>query len=704
MARVVRTVCPHDCPDACIVLATVEKGRVVRTVGDPEHPFTRGFLCGKVHRYPERVHSPDRILTPLRRVGPKGEGQFAPVSWEEALDEITSTWTDILARHGGEALAGYAYSAHQGLVNRNLTQALFHALGATRVNAGAVCDSCNGEAWSLTVGADMGTDPERVQDADFIISWGANLDSTNVHLLPFVAMAQKRGAKLVVIDVWRTRTARRADWFIPIRVGTDTALALGLAHVLQREGLIDRAYIDRLVLGYDRWVQAVLPRYTPAIVAEITGVPARDVEALAIAYGQARAPFIRLGQELSRYVGGGTAVRAITCLPGLTGAWQRPGGGALLSTGGSYPFNFNAVRRPDLQPGERRVLNMVRFGRSLLEWQDPPLRSLFIQSNNPATTCPEQTLVRRGLARADLFTVVHDSFLTDTARYADLVLPACTSFESEDLYRGYGTYYVQYGPQVLPPQGEAWSNAQLIAALAQRLGLPDPVFGRSPREHIAALLDTEDELLAGISPETIWDGHPHRLHVPMLGHTFDHHFPTPSGKLQIACPELAARGLPDLPDYHPDAVATPYPLRLVTSPGHYLHHANFIGVASLLRREGGPWACLHPEDARQRRIEDGQAVELFNDAGFVGLYAQVTPDVPAGVVVVEGHRPQSHYLSGGPLNCLCDDRYSDLGDGATYQSTWLEAKGMRNAAPCGEQLRYGMQNRGGRGADHDVHA
>jgi anaerobic selenocysteine-containing dehydrogenase len=670
---VLRTVCAHDCPDACSLLVTVEAGQVVRTVGDPQHPFTRGFLCGKVNRYAERVHSPERVLTPLRRVGAKGEGQFTPITWDEALDEVVSRWQAIIARYGSEAIAGYAYSSHQGLVNRNFTQALFHALGATRVNAGAVCDTCCGEAWELTVGAAGGTEPERVQDSDYIIAWGANLDSTNVHQIPFIDMARRKGAPLVVIDVWRTRAARRADWFIPIRVGTDAALALGLAHVLHRDNLLDHDYIQRLVLGYERWAQEVLPRYTPATVEAITGVPAHDVETLARAYGQARAPFIRLGQGLSRHASGGAATRAIICLSGLVGAWQHPGGGALLATSDSYKFNFAAVRRPDLQPGPCRVLNMVRFGRALTEWHNPPLMALFIQSNNPATTCPEQALIRRGLAREDLYTVVHDTFLSETARYADLVLPACTSFESEDLYRGYGTYYVQYGPQVIPAQGEAWPNYRVVAALAQRLGLHDPVFSRTPREHLAALLDVPEGPVAGLCLEELLDGMPRRLNVPALGHTFNTVFPTPSGKLQIACPELAARGLPDLPDYVP-ATPSPYPLRLVTAPGHHLHHSAFLGVASLRRDESGPWVRLHPDEAAARGISQGQAVELFNDAGVVGLYARLTTDVLPGIVVVEGHRPQSHYLSGGPLNVLCSDRYADLGEGATYQDTWLDVR------------------------------
>ncbi len=600
----VRTVCAHDCPDACSVLVTLEQGRVVRTEGDPDHPFTQGFLCGKVNRYAERVHSPERLLTPFRRIGAKGEGRFEPITWTAALDEIAARWQDITTQYGGEAIAGYAYSAHQGLVNRNLTQALFHALGATRVNAAAVCDTCNGEAWDAVVGTGMGTDPERVSDSDLIISWGANLDSTNVHLLPLINKARERGARLIVIDVWRTRTARHADWFIPIRVGTDTALALGIAHVLQREGLTDQAYIERLVEGYDDWARDVLPRYAPDVVSDITGIAASDVEALAVAYGRAVAPFIRMGQGLSRHAGGGTAVRAIACLPGLVGAWQYPGGGALLGTAGAYNFNFAAVRRPDLMPKPTRTLNMVRFGQALQTWQAPPLKALFIQSNNPAVTCPEQNLVRRGLMREDLFTVVHDTFLSDTARYADLVLPACTSFETEDLYRGYGTYHVQYGARVLPPQGESRSNEEVVRALAERLGLQDPVFRRSVREHMEALLDVDRGPLGNLSLKTLLDGRPHRLDVPAMGHAFDQQFPTPSGKLQIACPALE----PVLPDYIPDDVKpdAAYALRLVTSPGHHLHHSNFDGVASLRRSEGGPWVYLHPDDAEARGIVHGQ--------------------------------------------------------------------------------------------------
>jgi anaerobic selenocysteine-containing dehydrogenase len=663
----------------------VKGDTVLGVAGDPGHPVTRGFLCGKVSRYAERLHSPERLRTPLRRAGPKGAGRFVPVGWGEALEEMVRRWQEVIARHGGLALAGYTYSANQGLINRNITQALFNALGGTEVNAGAVCDACCNEAWELTLGKTGGTDPVRVQDSDLIIAWGANVHTTNVHLLPFVNLARKAGGRFVVIDVWRTRAARAADWFLPVRAGTDAALALGIAHVLYRDGLVDREYGRRLVLGADRWAAEVLPRYPPPAVEAITGVPAADLVRLATAYGRARAPFIRLGMGLSRHAGGGTAVRAIACLTGLAGAWRRPGGGALLSTADSYPFNLDAVRCPPPAGRPRRTLNMVRFGRALLEWDDPPLRALFVQGNNPAVTCPHLRLVHQGLAREDLFTVVHDTFLSDTARYADLVLPACTSFESEDLYRSYGSYYVQYGARVLAPVGQAWSNLRLASELAGRLGLADEVFRRSPREHLARLLAPADGAAPAWTPARLLDGEPHRLDVPFLGHHLDERFPTPSGKLQVECPALAARGLPDLPDYRPDEddAGGDLPLRLITAPGHYLHHTSFAGVASLRRAEGGaPQALLSPADAAAHGIRDGAPAELFNHRGAVGLFARVTPDVPSGVVVVEGHWPKAAYLSGGPLNCLCPDRFTDLGEGSTYQSTRLAVRPLPGGPPA----------------------
>jgi anaerobic selenocysteine-containing dehydrogenase len=472
VVTVIRTVCAHDCPDMCSLLAHVEDGRLIRVQGDPDQPFTAGFVCAKVNREPELVHSPDRVKTPLRRVGPKGAGQFTAVSWDAALDEIVSRWQAIIREEGPLAILGYNYSAHQGQFNRWLPMALFHCLGTSQLIPGTVCDTCAGEAWEATCGPVGGADPESVIDSDLIVAWSADLVTTAVHLWARVEAARRRGAELVVVDPRRSRTAAHADWHVAPRVGTDAALALGLMHVLARDRLTDRAYLARETVGFDRLEREVLPRFSPDRVAAITGVAPADVERLAHRYGRARAPFIKLGWGMSRSAQGGAAIRAVALLPGMTGAYARRGGGALLDTVGGFGFSFDGIRRP-AGAAPTRWINHARLGDALLHLEAPPIQALFIAANNPAVTCPDATAVRQGLARDDLFTVVHDPFLTDTARFADLVLPATTYLETEDLFRAYGAYYVQFGPQAVPPQGEAWSNTRLACELARRLGVHD---------------------------------------------------------------------------------------------------------------------------------------------------------------------------------------------------------------------------------------
>jgi anaerobic selenocysteine-containing dehydrogenase len=458
----------------CSLLAHVENDRVVRVEGDPDQPFTAGFACAKVNRDAELVHSPERLATPLRRIGAKGDGKFAPITWDAALDDITLRWKSIIAESGPLALLGYCYSAHQGLMNRGLPNGLFHAMGTSRLWAGTVCDSCSEAAWDATVGPIGGADPESVVESDLVICWGADLFATNVHFWAKVEQVRKRGVPLVVIDPRRTRSAQVADWYIPIRIGTDAALALGIMHVLVRDNLCDRDYIAQHTLGFDRVERDVLPRFTPDRVASITGVAAADVERLAALYGGARKSFIRLGWGMTRFTHGGQALRTVALLPGVTGAYGRYGGGALLATAASFELNYNAVRKPS-GPAATRTINHNRLGEALLEAKDPPIRALFIAANNPAITCPDTAKTRRGLAREDLFTVVHDPFMSVTARYADIVLPATTYLETEDFFRAYGSYYMQYSHRAVTPQGEAWSNLKLAQTLAERMGLTDPV-------------------------------------------------------------------------------------------------------------------------------------------------------------------------------------------------------------------------------------
>ena len=680
MIRTVRTACAHDCPDQCSLIATVEDGRLLKLQGDPDHPMTAGFACAKVNREHEMVHSPERVLTPLRRTGRKGEGRFAPVTWEEALAEIVERWTRIAAEDGPLALLGYAYSAHQGQLNRGLLLGLFNALGSTRLIAGTVCDSCAEAGWDAAVGSIGGSDPESVVESDLIVSWGADLLTTNLHIWPLVEQARAKGAKLVVIEPRRSATAARADWHLRVNVGSDAALALGVMHVLAREGLCDRDYLARETLGFERLERDVLPRFAPARVAEITGVSVADLERLAGMYGRARAPFIRLGEGMSRTLQGGQAIRAVALLPGVVGAYAKRGGGALLMTATGFGFDSSAIRKPS-GPAATRTVNHSRLGEALLTLKDPPLRALFVAANNPAVTCPDSAAVRRGLAREDLFTVVHDPFLSDTARYADLVLPAATHYESEDVVRAYGTYYMQFVAEVVPPQGEAWSNRRLAQELARRLGVKDPVFSMDTDGLIRALFRNARGPAATMDPAAVRTAGPIRVTDPIAvgaGRPFG----TPSGKLEFYSETLAAQGLPALPDWQPDPDAAErgrrWPLRLLTAPGYFQAHTAYAGVAWLRKKAGPPECVLHPDDAAARGLRAGQPVELYNDRGAVTLVLRVSDETSPGVAFVPGQRPVGEALA-GTINMLCSTEYSDLGAGATYQSTRLEARAPRPA-------------------------
>ena len=662
----IRTVCAHDCPDMCSILAHVEAGRVVRIEGDPDQPFTAGFACGKVNRDADLVHSPDRLTTPLRRTGRKGEGKFAPITWDAALDEIVSTWQRVMAESGPLALLGYAYSAHQGQINRGLTNGLFHALGCSRLRGGTVCDSCAEAAWIATLGDVGGADPESVRESDLIVSWSSDLHATAVHQWAAIEKRRAAGVKLVVIDPRRTRAARVADLWLPVRIGTDSALALGVMHILVRDGKADRDYLARHTLGFDQVEREVLPRFTPEATAEITGLPAADIETFARWYGEARTPFIRIGFGLSRLTDGGQNLRTVALLPGVTGAYGRYGGGALLATAAGFELNYNALRKPS-GPAETRTINHLKLGEALRELNDPPIRALFIAANNPAVTNPNTTGIHAGLAREDLFTVVHDPFMSETAKFADIVLPATTYLETDDFYRAYGSYYMQYGRRAVEPQAEAWSNHRLTQTLAARLGLTDKVFQMSPPELVAALFRGATGAAAAIDPASLLDGK-----AVSIGSRSGQTFRTPSGKLEFYSETLAKQGLPPMPDWRADPARTgTEPLRLLTTPGYFQSHTAFTGNAFLRDREGPPHAILHPADAAARGLTDGQRVRLRNERGEVGLMLHVRDEIQPGVVLVPGQRPVAEAVA-GTVNMLCADGFTDMGEGATYQSTWLE--------------------------------
>jgi anaerobic selenocysteine-containing dehydrogenase len=662
----------------CSLIATVEDGKVIRVAGDPEQPFTAGFACAKVNRDAELVHSPERIQTPLRRVGPKGAGQFAPIAWEEALDEIEARWKRIIAADGPLALLGYAYSAHQGQINRHIVNGLFHALGTSRLTAGTVCDSCCETAWDLTLGPVGGADPESVADSDLIISWGCDLKAVNVHFWRKAEQRQKQGVKIIVIDPRRTRTAAGADWHLPIRVGTDAALAIGIVHILVRDGMCDRDYLAAHTTGFERWAAEIVPEFPPARVAAITGLAVADVERLAALYGAARRSFIRIGEGMTRLARGGQALRAVAVLPAVTGAYGRRGGGALLLTAPSIELDFAAVRRPS-GPATTRQVNHSLLGEALLTLTDPPIKGLLVCANNPAVTCPDAGRVREGLSREDLFTVVHDPVLTDTARYADIVLPAATYLETSDFYRSYGSYYMQFAPAAVAPQGQAWSNLRLAQELARRMGVTGDIFSRTPAEIFPRFFAGAAGAAARIDPLDMLDHRPVKVAPEGEGQAFR----TPSGKLEIYSPELAAQGLPPMPVWEPDpqeaADAARWPLRLLTAPGYFQAHTAFAANQFLRRREGAPCCILHPREAARRGLADGERVRLRNDRGAIALALRISDEVAEGLVLVPGQRPAAE-AGGGTINLLCSSRLTDMGAGATYQSTFLEVEPWSRSA------------------------
>lgn len=691
-----RSTCPHDCPSACSLTVTVEDGRLVEVVGTPDHPFTRGVICGKVHEYAERVHSPHRVLFPLRRVGPKGAGHFVRVSWDEALGEIADRFRAIIRRYGAEAIVPFSYAGTLGRIQYYAGHPFFHALGASQLDR-TICVSTAYAGWRATVGAVTGNDVEQMVDAELVILWGINAAYTHINVMTLVRQARSRGAYVVCIDPYRTRTARQADEHLMIRSGTDGALALGLMHVLMAEDLLDHDYIARATLGFERLREHVRA-YSPERVAAITGLPADRIVTLARRYGRTRATFIRVGIGLSRHDNGGMTCRAIACLPALTGAYAHPAGGALLASSGAFGPGDAVLERRDLLPTPApRTLNMIHLGRWLTDPDlDPPVMALYVYNSNPAAVCPNANRVLAGLAREDLFTVVHEQMVTDTADYADLLLPATTSLEHRDLYRSFGHLYLQLAEPVLPPPGEARSNWQVFRSLAQALGVAREHYARSEEELIRAYLAASGPVAEGITYERLQAEGSVRLNLPRPYLPFADGAPTPSGKVEFYSESLARAGLPPLPTYVPlveqpgEAGGDGRPrLRCHVPPNRFFLNSSFSQSERLRRRQGAPTVLIHPEDAAARAICPGDLVALVNDRGRALFRAVVTQDTPPGQVVVEGIWWHKHMPGGRGVNVLTDDRVADLGGGPTFHSTLVEAVRVAAAEPSAADAEAG---------------
>jgi anaerobic selenocysteine-containing dehydrogenase len=659
----------------------VEAGRITDVAGDSRHPFTRGVICGKVHDYAERVYGPTRVLTPLRRVGPKGEGRFEPIGWDEAVDEIAHRWRRVIAQWGAEAILPFSYGGTLGLVQNRAGHALFYALGASRLDR-TICVSTAYAGWQGTLGTVTGNDSEQMVDSELIVLWGINASHTHINAMTLVKQARRRGAFVVCVDPYRTPTARLADWHLMPRPGTDGALALGVMHVLIGEGRVDQDYIQRATLGFTALAQHV-KQYDPERVAAITGLAAPDIVAFAHRYGATRAAFIRVGIGLSRHDNGGMTCRTIACLPALTGAYAHPAGGALLASSSAFGLSNAAVERPDLMPtAAPRLINMIQLGRALTDPDlAPPVKALYVYNANPASIVPNQELVLRGLAREDLFTVVHEQHLTDTTDYADLVLPATTSMEHTDCYKSYGHFYVQLARPVIAPEGEARSNWAVTRLLAPAMGLRDPHFSKSEDDLIREALASGDPSIEGITLERLEAEHSVRLRIGRPYLPFADGAPTPSGKVEFLSETMAQAGLPALPTYTPlvegpehAELTRRYPLQCIVPPNRFFLNSSFSQSELMRRRQRGPAVLLHPVDGAARGIQSGDAVLVRSARGEARFTAELTDDTREGVAVVEGIWWSKHQPGGRGVNALTDDRTADMGGGPALHSNLVQVE------------------------------
>ncbi len=708
--KLVRAACPHDCPDTCAMLVTVEGGRATAVRGDPDHPFTRGGLCVKVNNYQDRVYSPDRVLHPLKRTGAKGSGQFARISWDEALAEIKAGWTRIIDARGPTAILPYSYLGTEGILNGlNVGDPFFNKLGAT-ISERTFCDSGSCTAYFMTIGPSPGMDPESFRFSKYIILWACNTISTNLHHWPFIAEAKRNGAKLVVIDPIKTRTAREADWHIPIRPGTDAALALGLMHVIIAEDLVDRDYVAQYTTGFDV-LKARAADYPPEKVAAITGIKAEDIRQLARDYATTQPSVIRIGVAIERHAGGGQTVRAAACLPALVGAWRRVGGGMLQLPIWAFPLKWENLMRPDwLTPGTR-VLNQWRLGAALTgeEKLDPPIQSLFVYNANPMIVAPEQAKIRRGLEREDLFTVVSEQFLTDTARYADIVLPATTQLEQFDIMFSWGHFYLSLNLPAVAPLGEAVPNTELFRRLARTMGFDDPQWHQTDEAMAEAAMDWANPALQGISLASLKKTGWARLNLPAADAYAPHaegHFLTPSGKCEFDA-SMAAAGnfvLPlfrqgsnefqdggpvdKLPTYIPpnEAPATnprlakKYPLNVLSPKSHAFLNSCYGNLPQQLHHAGEQRVIINPTDALARNVGQGSPIRIFNDRGSFEAVAELSDTVMPGVVVAPLGYWRERSRATATVNALNPAAYADLGRAPTFSDSLVEIEPAEAAA------------------------
>ena len=673
------SVCALDCPDCCSLLLNIQDGKATHLRGNPEHPVTRGFLCGKVARYLDREYSPDRLLYPQKRAGAKGEGKFQRISWDEALDTIAASLRKVSDQYGPEAILPYSYAGTMGLLNgAGMDRRFFHRLGASRLDR-TICSAAGSAGLMATLGFRYGTEPEQFRHSKLIIAWGANVLATNVHLWPFIVEARRNGARFYTIDPVRNRTGKLADRHFAIYPGSDLALALGLAHVIIGENLHHADYVAKYTNGFDAFAKLARD-YPPERVEQLTGIARQDVVSLAREYATTRPAAIRLNYGIQRSERGGSATRAIAALPALTGSWREVGGGLQLSTSQAFQVNRAGMEMPELQRRsplgrEARIVNMTELGKALTQLNHPPVKALVVYNSNPASIAPNQNLVLAGMRREDLFTVVLEQFQNDSAEHADILLPSTTFLEHTDLYFAYGHYHLQLARPALPAPGETKSNVEVFRLLAQRMGFDDPCFADSEDDMIRTLLASGHAFLQGITLERLEREHSVRLNVAPDSEPFlpfaQGGFGTPSGKCEFGAETL---------DYQPPIesrlgaaeLRERFPLEMISAKSHDSMNSTFGNERSAAAQTSTLF--LHNEDALARGIANGDRVRVFNQRGSCTLVAEVDGVVRPGVVLAPSVRWNKLAPERRNINALTSDRLTDLGGGPTFYSCLVEVE------------------------------
>ena len=662
-----KSVCPYDCPDACGLIVSVDNNKVISVRGDRAHAFTRGTLCPKMAHYEKVIHSPLRLKSPMKRVGKKGigEDQYTRISWDEALDAIVNNFKETIDTYGSESILRYSYAGTMGVIQSPAADYFFRRIGATDQDRG-ICSPAKQAGFRSVYGETLGIKPQEAQHSDCIVLWGINATATDVHILHDVNIAKKNGARVWIIDTHKTYTYSQAHEHIYVKPGSDGALALGMLHIIHRDGLADIDFIKKHVQGYNELVKEVLLDFTPGKAAEICGVSVERMTEFAHAYAKSKAPFIRLGSGLSRYGNGAMTCRAINALPAVVGAWQYPGGGLLSSASGSKFIGKDVMQQAHVHAPAKRLMPMIKLGEMLINPEGTKVHSLYIFSSNPAITAPDQNVVRRGLMRDDLFTVVHERFFTDTCKYADIILPATTSVEHDDIYNSYGHYTIGTGYKLIEPIGESRSNWQVIAELAKRMGLEDDFFDLSEKDLIEQIVRTSSRI-SKRDQELILNGEPVEMTVP---ESYKMDFKTPSGKIELYNPQDVEPLIRYMPPYGDNA-----PFWLINGNDIRILDSSFCELdfndPELMKLR------IHPEDAKMYNINDGAEVEIYNDRGSVKIKAYYDDEVQRGTLVTLGVWWQSQ--SSDPhvaINALTAARPTDQGWGSTFYDVQVHIRNL----------------------------